>query len=455
MFANASGAGGAAGLALERSILQSDMVPLAPLLPLLSAAFILLAGNGLQGTLIALRAAHEGFDPALVGFMGTGYFAGYIVSCLVTARFIRAVGHIRVFAALAATAAAGTLMLVLWVDPYVWILLRFGMGFCFAGLFMVIESWLNAHAASTDRGRVLSIYRIIDLAAVTGAQFLLPVFGPSGFTLFAIMAMMACLSLVPVSLADRSNPKPPDEFKFSLGSIWAISPLACLGCVTIGLTNSAFRLIGPLFGQIMGLDTAGVALFIAAGIVGGATLQLPLGWLSDRYDRRWVLIAATTGASLAGLFLSQVAGSSQFLLTVGIFFFGAFSLPLYSLSAAHANDRANPGQYVIVAAGLTFFFSLGAAVGPVVVAWVMATFGASAFFAYTSIVHAILVVITLWRMAARSGPSRSPGNRFVTLLRTSPAIFKLARRGGNGELGQRPAGAQTDVRHRDVRHRDE
>jgi len=404
------------------------MISIAPLLPLLCAAFILLAGNGLQGTLIALRAAHEGFDPSLVGLMGTGYFAGYIVSCMVTARSIRAVGHIRVFAALAATAAAGTLMMVLWIDPFVWILLRFGMGFCFAGLFMVIESWLNAHSASADRGRLLSIYRLIDLAAVTGAQFLLPVFGSSGFALFAIMAMMACLSLVPVSLADRSNPKPPDEFKFSLATIWAISPLACLGCITIGLTNSAFRLIGPLFGERMGLDTTGVALFIAAGIVGGATLQLPLGWLSDRYDRRWVLIAATTGASLAGLFLSQVAGDSQFQLTIGIFLFGAFSLPLYSLSAAHANDRAKPGQYVIIAAGLSFFFSLGAAVGPVIVAWVMDAFGASAFFTYTSVVHASLVAITLWRMVARSGPHRSPGKRFVTLLRTSPAIFKLARR---------------------------
>lgn len=328
---------------------------------------------------------------------------------------------------------AGTLMLVLWVDPYGWIVLRFGMGFCFAGLFMVIESWLNAHAASGDRARVLSVYRLVDLAAVTGAQFLLPVFGAAGFSLFAIMAMMACLSLVPVSLADRSNPKPPEEFKFSLPSIWAISPLAWLGCITIGLTNSAFRLIGPLFAEGKGLDTTGVALFIAAGIVGGAALQFPLGWLSDRFDRRWVLITATTGASVAGLFLSQAAGDSQLMLTIGIFLFGDFSLPLYSLSAAHANDRAKPGQYVIVAAGLTFFFSVGAAVGPVIAARVMETFGTSAFFTYTSLVHAVFVVITVWRMVVRAGPARSPADRFVTLLRTSPAIFKLARRPEEGE----------------------
>jgi hypothetical protein len=146
-----------------------------------------------------------------------------------------------------------------------------------------------------------------------------------------------------------------------------------------------------------------------------------------------VLIAATTGASLAGLYLSQAAGDSQLQLTLGILLFGAFSLPLYSLSAAHANDRANPGQYVIVAAGLTFFFSLGAAVGPVIAARVMETFGASAFFTYTSLVHASFVLITVWRMLARAGPARSPADRFVTLLRTSPAIFKLARRADEGE----------------------
>ena len=409
------------------------MVTLTPLLPLLAAAGILLAGNGLQGTLIALRSAHEGFDPALVGLMGTGYFVGFLISCLFTARLIRSVGHIRVFAALAAIASAACLMLVLIIDPYAWVALRFVLGFCFAGLFMVIESWINGAVPNAERARVLSLYRMMDLGVVTGAQFLIPTFGVGGFTLFALMAMMVALSLVPVSLGDRSNPKPPEEFRFSAKAIWAISPVACIGCVTIGLTNSAFRLIGPIYAHDLGMDTAAVALFISAGIVGGAVLQYPLGWLSDRADRRWVLIASTTGAVLAGIYLSQFAGRSQVLNYAGVFAFGAFALPLYSLSAAHANDRAQPGQYVLVAAGLSFFFSLGASIGPVLVAWVMKTFGVSAFFTYTSVVHASLVAVTLWRMRVRGRPLAGSSGRFVTLLRTSPVLTRMAQRSAANE----------------------
>ncbi|MDH3742872.1 MAG: MFS transporter, partial [Hyphomicrobiales bacterium] len=227
-------------------------------------------------------------------------------------------------------------------------------------------------------------------------------------------------------LADRSNPKPPEQVAFDLKAIWTISPLASLGCITIGLTNSAFRTIGPLFARDAGLDTADVAIFMSAGIIGGAVLQYPLGWMSDRLDRRYVFITATLGAAAAGLFLSRVAGNTQMLLYAGIFMFGAFSLPLYSLSAAHANDRAEAGQYVLVAAGLSFFYSIGAAAGPFAVAWVMKIFGTSAFFTYTSIIHLLLIGLTLWRMQARSRPERARG-LFTSMLRTSPVFMKMAR----------------------------
>ena len=182
--------------------------------------------------------------------------------------------------------------------------IRFATGFCFSGLFTVMESWLAASSKNTDRARVLSVYRLIDMVSNAGAQFLLPAFGVLGFELFAIIAILFAVSLVPISLADRSSPKPPKVFKFDLGTVWRISPLACAGCVTLGMTNSAFRLIGPLYAEAMGLDVAGVALFMSAGIVGGAALQFPLGYLSDLLDRRWMIILATLGAMLAGLLLS-------------------------------------------------------------------------------------------------------------------------------------------------------
>jgi len=399
-----------------------------PIIPLMLSAAILFAGNGLQGTLIALRASGEGFPTAFIGLMGAAYFLGFMVSCFQITRLIRAVGHIRVFAALAAVAAAGTLALVLVVDPYVWIAVRAVMGFCFAGLFMVLESWLNASASNQDRGRLLSIYRLVDLTAVVGAQFLMPVFGTQGFHLFAIMALLFCLSLVPVSLAASARPEMPDDYKFEMKKIWLISPLACLGCLTIGLTNSAFRLIGPLYADEMGLDVTGVALFMSAGIFGGAVLQLPLGYLSDRFDRRWIVILATAGASGAGLFLTFVSSGDPNLIYIGAFAFGAFALPLYSLSAAHANDHAGAGQYVLVAAGLTLFFSLGASIGPVLASLVIEHLGAPSFFAYTSVIHGCLIVTALYRIARRPGVPIADRPGFVMLLRTSPAIYRLARR---------------------------
>jgi MFS family permease len=399
------------------------MAYLRSLLPLLTAAAILLAGNGLIGTAIALRAAEEGFAPITIGLLGTAYFSGFILSCFFAARMIHAVGHIRVFAALSAIAAASVLCLVLLVEPVAWTLFRFVMGFCFAGLFMVVESWINASVRNKDRGRVLSIYRIVDLSAVTGTQFLLPVFGTSGFQLFVVIGIMLALSLVPISLSGTSRPKPPEDVKLDMGAVWAISPLACIGAFTIGLTNSAFRLVGPLYAHDVGLNVTEVAIFMAAGILGGATLQYPLGAMSDRIDRRIVLLIATIGAAMAGLFLSQVAGSNPMLIYSGIFVFGCFALPLFSLSAAHANDRAKAGQYVLVSAGMMLFFSTGASIGPLLASWVIDKYGAASFFTYTSIVHASLILPLIWRSIVN--PKVIGRTRYVALLRTSPAIFRM------------------------------
>lgn len=406
------------------------MPSLSHLIPLFIAAGILLAGNGIQGTLVTLRADAEGFGAALIGLIGTAYFAGFAASCIVTPHFIRRVGHIRVFAALATIASAGTLALVLLIDPYVWLLIRFAMGFCFSGLFTVMESWLNASSKNTDRGRVFSIYRLVDLGAVAGTQFLLPLFGTGGFELFAITAIFFSLSLVPVSLADRSSPKPPSQFNFDLKAVWIISPLACLGCLTLGMTNASFRLIGPLYAERMGLDTAAIAIFIAVEIIGGAMLQYPLGYLSDRYDRRWMVIIATLGAAVAGFYLSWVPHGAVYPIYFGSFLFGAFAIPLYSLSVAHANDRADPDQYVLVAAGLLFIYAVGASIGPLVGSMVIEQFGAPAFFTYTSLIHVSLILATLFRMTKRPRVSEEARKRFAMLLRTSPVIAKLAARNG-------------------------
>lgn len=404
------------------------MLGLRPLIPLLIAAGILLAGNGMQGTLIAVRGNEEGFSTSLIGLIGAGYFAGFMAGCFLISPLLRSVGHIRVFSALAAIAASATLLLFMIIDPWVWLVLRFILGLCFASLFATIESWLNSGVTNENRGKVLSIYRLVDLFSVIGGQFLIPYFGASGFEAFGIMVIMITMSLVPISLADRSNPRPPSAFKFDVGFLWRLSPLACVGCVAIGITGAAFRIIGPVYAQSIGMSVAAVATFMSAGIFGGTVLQYPLGWLSDRYDRRFALIVASGGAVLAGLFINFFAGTNENLNYLGIFLFGCFALPLYSLSAAHANDFAKGDNYILISAGMMFFWSIGAISGPIIASALMQIYGPGVLFVFTSIVHAALVIVTIWRMTVRATVPRDERSSFVGLLRTSPIMMKLTRK---------------------------
>ena len=397
------------------------------LVPLFIAASILLAGNGVFSTLIAVRGAQEGMSPGQIGWMGTTYFAGFLVGCMVVPWLLRAVGYIRVFAALAATAAGATLLIALVIEPHFWMLARFVTGVCFSGLFSSIESWLNGSLRNENRGRVTAIYRVIDISAVAGGQYMIPVFGSEGFVIFCVMAMMISFSLVPVALGDRSRPTAPAQVHFSLGETWAISPVAVIGCIAIGLTNSAFRFVGPLYATEVGLGLADVATFISLGVVGGAIVQYPIGWLSDRFDRRLVLTASTLGAVVAGLWITLAGQESRLALYAGIFVFGAFSLPLYSLSVAHANDRATGEQYVVLASGLLFAYGIGATAGPVVSSGLLATFGPQSLFLFTCIVHGTLIVATVARMVTREAVPQARRGRFRALLRTSPVMQRLAQ----------------------------
>ncbi len=398
------------------------------LLPLLVSAGILLAGNGLLVTLVAVRANLEAFPAPTVGLLGAAYFLGFIFACLVTPGLILRAGHIRVFAALASLGAVAALVLALAIDPLVWLVSRVLTGFAFAGLATVVESWINARAGAAERGRVLSIYRIVDLACVTGGQFLLPAVGAESFAIFAVVAIFFCLALLPISLSRQTSPAPPASPRLDVRRIWRLSPVACVGCLTIGLTNGAFRTVGPLYAQETALDLEQLALFMSLAIAGGALSQYPLGWLSDRIDRRWVLLLATLGAAGAGLWLTVTGTLSAEAILAGGFLFGAFAMPLYSLSIAHGNDHAGDADRVELSATLILMYALGAVVGPPTAAQVIAWFGAPAFFTYTSVMHGAFLLFVAYRMARRAAVPRTRRGRFVSLLRTSPAFYQLARR---------------------------
>jgi len=396
------------------------------MIPLLFAAGILLGGNGLQGTLIALRGAQEGFSPAQIGLFGTFYFAGFLLGCLAIMRMMKAVGHVRSFSALAAIASAGTLLLVLVVDPIMWSAVRFATGFCFAGLFTIMEAWLNSGAQNADRARVLATYRMVDIGSVTGAQFLIPVFGIQGFAIFAVMSIMITLSLVPISLGDRSNPRAPEDVKLDLLRVFHISPLGCIGCIAVGLTNSAFRTLSPVYAEQIGMSVADVATFVSVSIIGGGLIQYPLGALSDRWDRRKILLVSTCLAMTSAIAIAAFGGKSPLLALVLVFVFGSFAMPLYSLSAAHANDRAGKDEFVVVNAALMLFYSFGAIVGPFSASFGMEHAGPAALFVFIAAVYSIFICVIVYRMVVRTSVPRERRGRFTALLRTSPLFARLA-----------------------------
>ncbi|WLR93583.1 MFS transporter [Shinella zoogloeoides] len=403
------------------------MSTIRPLIPLLVTAGILIGGNGLQGTFIALRASQEGFSTSLIGFLGAGYSIGFAIGCIYVTRVLRAIGHIRTFSAMAAIASASAIAMVLVIDPLFWFAMRLVAGICFASLFATVESWLNASVTNANRARTLSIYRFVDLGSVTAAQYLIPGIGIGGFELFAIVAMALSLSLVPISLADRSSPTVPEAIRFDIKKLWNISPLATVGCIVVGLTNASFRNLGPIYGHDIGLSVTAIASFMSAGIVGGVVLQYPLGLYSDKLDRRLIILVATLGSTLAALYLAFFAGGNEIRNLVGIFIFGAFAMPLYSLCSAHANDHAGEGEHALVSAGMLFFWSCGAIIGPLFASVLLQFFGPQALFLYTAVVLVAFMAYTALRMSARPAvPAGERRSRFRNLLRTSFFFNKLA-----------------------------
>jgi MFS family permease len=380
------------------------MLPtLRSLLPLFLAEGLLLAGGGVIATILSISGARAGFGPTMIGLIGTGYFAGYLVGCFVNPRLVKSVGHIRVFAAYSAIAGSSTLLFVLFVEPTVWIAVRALAGFCFSGLFMVMEGWINSASTNQTRARIFSIFRMVDMTFVAAGQFLMPIVGLEGLAIYAIISIVTCISVVPVALGDRSNPRPPEDMVLNLPAIWKISPLACGGCLFVGLTNTAFRLIAPIYVADIGFSLSRVASFISIAIVASAILQLPLGWLSDRVDRRIAVMLASAGAVLAAVTLAFAPPTMPWLLFAGSFVYGGLSLPLYPLLAAHANDRAHPGQYVVVAAGLSTFFSIGAIAGPLIASQLLSLFGALGLFGFLAVTQLGMLGLASYRYIAERG----------------------------------------------------
>ena len=379
-------------------MMPSALVPVAALL--LSVA-ILLTGNGLQGTLLPIRAQLEGFSTFEIGVLGS-YFAGFAAGCLLGPRLIGRVGHIRTFAAMSAIATACILGLGLEQEPVLWWALRSLSGVCFAVLYVVIESWLNERATNETRGLVLSLYLIINLTVITVGQMLVTLANPKTFTLFAMAAVLLSLGTVPVAVTRAIAPPPPLAILPRLGLLFANSPVGFVGCFIVGLSNGAFWALSPMFAHGSGMGVRGIALFMSAVVIGGAAGQWPLGWLSDRMDRRRVIVGCCLGAATVAGALTQGPFAVPWMIFALASAWGAFAFSLYAISVAHSNDFAQPDSYVEISSGLLLLYGVGAVVGPLFVAPMLTRIGPSALFGSTFVVHLLLAVFTVWRICQRA-----------------------------------------------------
>jgi MFS family permease len=393
---------------------------------LLISAAILLAGGGLLGTLVAVRAQLEGFPLPVIGLMMSFYYLGFVAGCFATPYVVARVGHIRSFGAFAALTAAASLCYVLALNIPLWLVLRLVTGFCFAALYMIIESWINEKSTNETRGQVLSIYRMVDLIAITLGQFMLTWADPAGFVLFSLVALCVCISIVPVSLTVAMAPEPLTKTSLNLKKLMRVSPLAVLGALAVGLSNGAFWGISPIFVQELGYDLFMVALFISAAIISGALAQVPIGWFSDRIDRRVVLILMGGASAASGVFLCFLAPVSQFYLLAGGCLYGIFGMSLFGLSAAHANDYAESDEFVAVSGGLLLIYGLGAILGPVLAPLVMEFTSPSYMFAYTAVIHGALFLFGLFRLTRRESVPVDDQEDYVPAgPRTTPAFFEI------------------------------
>jgi MFS family permease len=371
-------------------------------------------GNALQGTLLSVRGTDEGFSPTAVGAVGAGFWAGIVLGSLLGAGLIRRVGHIRTFAALGASASTAPLIHLLVINPTAWVLARALTGFCFAGLFMVVESWLNGVATSDTRGRILSVYGMTGLMAGVGGQLLLARIDPTGFKGFCIVGIIIAFALVPIALTRAAPPRDVGGgARLSLMALYRKVPFGPVITLLCGMTNSAFFALGPVYAKRHGFDTGGIAVFMACATLGGFLLAWPLGWLSDLLDRRIVVIAAAiaAAASMLALITFLPTDVSRVTLCLCVALFGGTVVPTYSIVMAHVNDAVGKSEFVAASGCLLLVNGVGSTVGPLIGGIAMSTWQHG--LGYTIVVAQIMIAAWGLYRITRKAPRENKGTFLV------------------------------------------
>jgi MFS family permease len=362
---------------------------------------VLMLGAGLQGTLLGLRATLEGFPTPVTGIIMSCYYVGYLLGTSAAPRMIRRIGHIRVFAALAAMASATILVQAAFVQSFLWAVMRFSTGVCLAGIYVVAESWLNDRASKTHRGRLLAIYMVVLYVGLGVAQFLLLLANPSTSTPFMLVSVLISLSMVPIAVSAQQVPEPAIPQKVRYAELYRNSPLGVVAVCASGMISAIIFAMGPVYARLSGLGNRGIATFMAVSILSAVLTQYPVGRLSDRTDRRTIIAAVCALATVvaACIVVFGTMPRPLFLLLSGLF--SGFALTLYSLSVSHVNDKLEPAQMVAASSALLRLNGGAAAVGPVLAGSLIAGFGPVAYFATLGTLTGTLTIYDLWRKSRR------------------------------------------------------
>ncbi|KJS07999.1 MAG: twin-arginine translocation pathway signal protein [Gammaproteobacteria bacterium BRH_c0] len=397
---------------------------LLPIAALLSSNALLLVGHGLMLTLLPLRAEIEGFTPAQIGFTASSYFIGFVASCLLTPHIVARVGHIRTFAVLCSVFSAVVLLFHAFPQFETWLVLRFFIGACISGLYMVIEGWLNDRATRESRGTLLSIYTVINLAMLMVGQQALNFADPSGPILFGLAAVLLSLAIVPVSLTATLAPAPMQAVKLDLRRLWQLSHVGMGGAIASGLVTGAFWALGPVYARGVGLETSQLTLFMSAAVLGGALFQLPLGRLSDHYDRRIVLFfSCLFGAAISLLLvLAPVLGNLLLVLAV---LWGGSVMTIYSICLAHAADSAQSHEFVLVGSGILLVFGISSAFGAPLASIFMAVAGVAGLFVFSAVCLMVFALGISIRRKTHVLPLHDETEPFRPVSVTSPAVFEM------------------------------
>ncbi len=397
---------------------------------LLLGLLLLMVGNGMQGSLLGIRGTSVGFSTYEISYVMSAYFVGFLFGSRMAPEMIRRVGHVRVFAALGSLISAVLIIFPVLPDWVAWAVMRALIGFCFSGVYVTAESWLNNTATNETRGQAMSLYMIVQMIGIITSQALLNIPDPSGYALFILPSVLVSLAFTPILLAATPAPVFETIRPLPFSQLFRISPLGCAGMLVTGGIFACMFGMAAVWGSMIGLTVREITIFIAAVYVGGLVFQYPIGWASDRMDRRKLIL----GVSVVG----AVAMLATFVLTLpyvalvgAAIILGAVINPLYSLLIAYTNDHLTNEDMAAASAGMIFLNGLGAIGGPVVAGWMMAQVGPGGFFLLMGLLFSVLATYAAWRMTRRAAAPAGAG--FAPIVPSASAMAVEAVRDRAGE----------------------